>query len=114
MRSADGFDITLHQNPQESELKLFFVNLGGYNPDVFTELHENVLVVAPSAPKAKIKALKMIANWGTPHRDALFEVENVFCVGEAAKAQNLHIHLTPTDKPHPFRFTCKYRKVPAA
>ena len=36
--------------------KLFFVNLGGYDPDEFTELHKNVLLVAPDAKTAKAKA----------------------------------------------------------
>ncbi|MGB1230380.1 MAG: DUF1543 domain-containing protein [Holosporaceae bacterium] len=112
VHSADGYQISLHDTPQQEELKLFFVNLGGYDPKVFSELHHNVLVVAPSAPKAKVKALKGILNWSTPHRDALFEVENIFCVNQAAQEQNLHIHLTPTENPKPFRFICKYRKVP--
>ncbi len=41
-------DVTLTAGPQsDMAARLFFVNLGGYNPLEFGELHSNVLIVAP-------------------------------------------------------------------
>ena len=47
VEQADGYDITLSPaRTEQSEMKLFFLNLGGYDPDNFEELHRNVLLVA--------------------------------------------------------------------
>ena len=74
VEQADGFDIVLTKDaPQEGTDKLFFVNLGGYNACEFTELHRNVLLVAPDAKAAKAKALSQIGSWSLPHKDKLFE-----------------------------------------
>src|ERR1700753_3610294 len=55
---ADGFDVALtKQAPGASSDSLFFVNLGGYDPAEFSELHKNILLVAPDAKAAKAKAL---------------------------------------------------------
>jgi hypothetical protein len=34
--------------------RLFFANMGGYDPREFAELHRNILVVAPDAKSAKV------------------------------------------------------------
>jgi hypothetical protein len=75
---ADGHDVVLvEEQPAAVENRLFFVNLGGYRPDQFAELHRNVLVVAPSEIAAKARALQMVDGWSTPHKDRLFDVEDV-------------------------------------
>jgi hypothetical protein len=51
VEQADGYDIELStQPPEDVDQKLFFVNLGGYDPSAFTELHKNVLIVSPEWP----------------------------------------------------------------
>ncbi len=73
---VDGFDVVLTTAPpREDPYKLFFVNLGGYVPTEFSELHKNVLLVASDAVAAKAKAIAQIQSWSQPHRDQLFEVE---------------------------------------
>ena len=112
LTSADGHDIYLKPEPvPEGQDQLWFVNLGGYDPAEFTELHKNVFVVAPNASKAKVRALKMILDWDAHHRDYQFEVEKSFCVADAARVMGLHIHLVKTDTPSPFVFTAKYLPI---
>ena len=43
---ADGYAITLRPEPFLGKNRLFFANLGGYDMKQFTELHNNVFVVA--------------------------------------------------------------------
>lgn len=112
LESADGHNLHLKPEPYTGEDKLFFVNLGGYDPEDFTELHKNVLVAAPTESKAKVKALKMILDWKSHHKDNMFEVENIFCVNEAASEKGLYLHLEKTDTPKPFSF--KYGYMPLA
>lgn len=108
VKSADGYNIELKDTPATHPEKLYFVNLGGYDPEQFTELHKNVLVVAKNDDEAKQRAKVQIQNWTKPHRDKWFEVEKIL---ELNKVGNYHIHLQKTDTPQPFEFTCAYTLI---
>ncbi len=84
IEQADGYDVVLspETSGSENEQKLFFLNLGGYNPEEFGELHKNILLVAPDAKSATKKALQQIRNWTLPHKDNVFEVEKAINVSE--------------------------------
>lgn len=113
LRQADGYDINLSNQPVEnSGEKLYFVNLGGYDSKQFTELHENVFVVAKDDAQAKQKAVQQVQHWQVPHRDNLLEVENVlhlnhFIVGN----RTLYVNLTPSSVKKAFEFTCLYTPI---
>lgn len=54
---ADGYEIhLLTKKPAEQDLKLFFVNFGGYTENLFGEVHESAFFVAPSKALATRKA----------------------------------------------------------
>lgn len=106
---ADGYNIRLKNTPpNDTENKLYFVNLGGYDKREFTELHKNVFVVAPNESKAKVRALKQVLDWESHHRDYQFELENIVDLSLMAKNQNLSIHLNKTSIEQKFEFICKY------
>jgi hypothetical protein len=52
--SVNGYNIRVvqKQNEKKQEAKLFFLNLGGYKPDEFEELHYKMLAVANSSGEA--------------------------------------------------------------
>lgn len=109
VRSVDGHLITLQTSPPHpSEPQLYFVNLGGYDPNEFTELHKNLLVVAASPQEAKLKAVRQVQDWTSPHRDYLFDVEAVVSLNKVTEPQGYYIHSTPSDHNLPFEFTCNY------
>ncbi len=109
---ADGYNITLKpEAPLDSDNKLYFVNLGGYDNNEFTELHKNILVVASNPSKAKVRALKQILDWQSHHRDYQFELESILSVSQLISTKNLHIHLEPSDTNKKFEFTCKYLSI---
>jgi hypothetical protein len=87
------------------------VNLGGYDPNEFSELHKNVFVVAPTESKAKVKALKTILDWQSHHKDYLYDVEQAVNLSALAAEKSLYIHLEPTTTPEPFSFSCKYHPI---
>lgn len=105
---ADGYNITLRPEPFEGPERLYFVNLGGYEPGEFAECHRNVFVVAENEAKAKYRALKDVRHWVEPHRDDLYEAEKAFCLDETLGEQQLHVHLTPAASPSDPVFTCEY------
>ncbi|MEM9262950.1 MAG: DUF1543 domain-containing protein [Pseudomonadota bacterium] len=99
VEAVDGFSITLTEKGAvqraDADHKLFFCNMGGYDPAQFTELHENVLVVAESAQEARRKAIKRIKHWTSPHKDAVLACETVIDVASAA-GSDWHVALTQT------------------
>jgi hypothetical protein len=112
VEQADGYDIVLaDQPPGKAEQRLFFVNLGGYDPAEFTELHKNVLIVAMDEVAAKAKAKAQINHWRKPHRDRLFEIEKTIDIGAQMQHRGHHLILRPATLEKPFRFECDYRLI---
>lgn len=108
---ADGYSVELKPEPYKGREKLYFVNLGGYDPAEFAERHQNVFVVADSIPKAKAQASRAVDGWVELHRDDMYEAEQAFCLNDTADAQRLHIHLTPGGPTEPLAFTCRYKPI---
>lgn len=76
--------------------RLFFINLGGYEKDVFGEAHKYLLVTANDAAEAKAKGKAQAgADWLLPHKDALYEVDECIPV-EAAGGR----HVVLVEGPH--------------
>jgi Domain of Unknown Function (DUF1543) len=112
VEQADGYDIELASKPPEDLApRLFFVNLGGYDPAQFTELHRNVLIVSPDEPSAKAKAKAQINHWQKPHRDRLFEIEQALDVSAEMQRHGYHLSLWPATQKRPFQFECDYRVI---
>lgn len=104
----DGFDVSLSPEKYSGADKLYFINLGGYVPDLFDEVHKNVLAVAKSLPLARQKAKDSVAHWTQPHKDTEFEIEKILPL---AKVGGYHIHLTRSQNPVPFSFRCAYSPI---
>lgn len=68
VEQVDGFDVTLTAAPQPrpGAERLYFINLGGYEPSKFEEQHKNILVVGPDAKSAVAKALAAVGKWSEP------------------------------------------------
>lgn len=113
IEQADGYDVTLSDRPQDSPLKLFFANMGGYDGVQFEELHKNILLVEETPQQVMAKAMQMVSEWKSPHRDNLFEVEKIICVSDLFRPQGFYIHLKKAGKTRPFKFTSKYVKIAA-
>lgn len=108
LHHANGYDIILKSEPYSEDQQLYFANLGGYDTTLFTELHKNLFVVAPTESKAKVKALKTVPEWSLHHKDNLYEVENMLCLNDLLKEKDIHIHLIESKEEKPFEFTCGY------
>ena len=90
------------------------MNLGGYNPSEFTELHKNVLIISPDEAAAKAKAKTQINHWQKPHRDRLFEIEKTLDIGAQLQRQGYYLSLRPATQEKPFQFECDYRPTSAS
>jgi hypothetical protein len=93
---ADGYDVVLSSEPADSDMHLYFVNVGGYRLDSLAELHEFDFFVARDAQGAKAKALEtLLTGASQKHKDNLKDVDNCLLMD---KVGDFHIHLCPN--PH--------------
>lgn len=75
---VDGYQIRLCDvAPKAGDLRLFFINLGGYQPQVFGEDHRYLLLVAPDLASARTLAKqRRPAGWSSPHTDAVWDIDD--------------------------------------
>jgi len=105
IKFIDGYEIVITKSnkdnlnhPQIEDLKLWFVNLGGYNPKKMYEEHEFNLIVAKKAIQAKNKAKK---NWESnlknKHNDDYSAINYLEQVDDLhpIKIKNWEINLIP-------------------
>ena len=112
VEQADGYDVEISpEPPSDLQNKLFFVNLGGYDSSLFSELHKNILIVAVDAKSAKDRAKSQIDHWQKPHRDRLFEIEKTLDVSELMQRHGYYLALRPATQEKPFQFQCDYRPI---
>lgn len=96
---VDGYRVVLSQEPSsQGAQKLFFVHLGAYDPEDFTELHKNCFLVAPDPVTAKSRAQKSWELAKVPHKDVQVEVESCLPIDTV---DQYFIGLTPsTEEPN--------------
>lgn len=67
--------------PNASDLKLWLINLGGYVPQEFGELHRYVLVAALTAADAKQEGkMHFDAAWQKQHTDRILDVDDCIAI----------------------------------
>ena len=67
VRFADGYEVKIVEKTEtESDIQLFFINLGGYKPGYFEEFHEQHLMVGTSMAEVikKVKKTKFYKTMG--------------------------------------------------
>lgn len=110
LRIVDGQRIRLRREPAQSPLKLFFVNLGGYLPGQFSELHASSFVVCEHASAAKQRAKR---DWQVGaqelHTDDLFEVDDCIALDGV---DGWHVHFEPTTDRQVFAPNNGYHVIP--
>lgn len=74
---VDNYRVELSQlAPGPGAPRLFFINLGGYERQVFGEAHRYLLVVAQDKAEAKQRGKQQLPAWLKPHTDAVLDVDD--------------------------------------
>jgi len=93
LKGADGYAIEIHDEPQQREVNLYFVHLGGYLMEIFGEQHEYGFFVAKTEKEAKDKAkTTMLKHIKDIHADGVFNMEKSL---KFADGKTAYIHLIP-------------------
>ena len=92
----DGWRVTLEPEPSSEKQRLWFVNLGAYQPDSLAELHRFGLVVAPSLQAAKATAKKRwLLDALQQHKDDLSAVDDCLLIEQLSltESNSVYVHL---------------------
>ena len=107
---VDGYKITLSQLKNNSNNKLYFINLGGYEPKKFEELHESKFMVGRDKKNIKRRAKEsMLVGLEQVHTDDLYDVDD--CI-EINKVSNLYVNLIESKIKKELRFNNGYLPIP--
>ena len=69
--------------PNPADEKLWLINLGGYDPHEFGELHRYVLIVAQNAMVAKQRGKAYFArHWQKQHTDRVLDVDGCLAIDQ--------------------------------
>ncbi|MEB3304150.1 MAG: DUF1543 domain-containing protein [Cyanobacteriota bacterium] len=102
VRQVGAFAVQLRREPFRGAERLWFVNVGGYQPHLLAEEHAFGLVVAPTAAGAKRQAL---AQWlpesVSRHKDDLHALEAVDDCLPLEAVGGWQVHLQPAAGPAP-------------
>lgn len=93
IEGVDGYRVSLSSlAPAPGSPRLYFINLGGYEPGSFGEAHRYLLVVARDRAEAKERGKRrMHAGWDKPHTDALLDVDDCIPID---LLDGRYVHLT--------------------
>lgn len=85
VKGADGFSIEVTKEEQDTDLNLYFVNVGAYDESMLNEIHYYKLIVAKNINEAKKRAVLDIP-------DILIEVhvDNISKVGKSDLLNKLY------------------------
>lgn len=99
---VEDFAVQIVEKPSPSDLKLWFINLGGYNEGQFGEVHKCILLTARDLAEAKAKAKqdpffkepgRVQDPKAAPHIDDKAQldegIDDVLCVSEEMKGIEL-------------------------
>ena len=75
---VDGWKVQLsHLAPNAGAPRLYFINLGGYESNVFGEAHHYLLVVARTAREAAAQGKQqMLTHWTQSHTDGVLDIDD--------------------------------------
>ncbi len=110
LAGAQGYRIQIEDHPQNTELNLFFVNMGGYLKETFGEQHEYGFFVAETEKEAKEKAQKeLLKNVTDTHVDGIFKVDSKL---KFAEGKSAYIHLIRDGKTYSLNPDwCGYKRL---
>jgi len=113
---VDGYDVSLATDretpPAPGDPRLFFVNLGAYEPGVFTELHANAIVVDEHELMVRARATaELLRGAYQLHTDDLYDIDDIL---EISSVDGHRVVLTRSDGTDaaPPTANCGYHIIP--
>ena len=112
LTEVDGWQVDVVQGarPANPVRSVWFVNVGGYTPELFGEQHNYVFVAGEDKAKVWTRARELSPQWLGRHKDNFTSVDNVIEVnGLLGEAWHVRLERPATGK-QPMRVVSEYIK----
>lgn len=107
---VDGHRVHLQPQAAETRSRLYFTNLGAYDPRHFGELHACTFLVSGGRREVRERArASLLQGKIEVHTDELFEVDDCLRVDEV---DGWHVHLEAVGESPPLEFHNEYLVIP--
>ena len=107
---VDGCKISLSKKKIDNNKKLYFINLGGYDPKKFEELHESKFMVGQNEVNIKKRAKEsLLIGLEQVHTDDLYDIDD--CI-EIKKVSSFYIEIKKSNNETALKFNNGYLPIP--
>lgn len=86
-------EIVLGPAPANPEASLWFINVGGYTPELFGEQHHYMFMIGAHKPAIWARARTLSPNWTGRHKDNFTTVDDVLDVSTLLGTEKVHIRV---------------------
>jgi len=92
VEQVPGFRVQLSTSPTNGDMRLFFVNIGGYAPGELWERHAYALYPGRSPAEVKARARKeLLIGRESVHRDDLYDIDDVLEIRPGTEEWSIHL-----------------------
>ncbi len=108
--AVDGYRIRLDRKPPTHRERLFFINLGGYQPGQFTEQHASAFFVGHDDALVKQRAKReLLSGADSVHEDDLLDIDDCLNIDQV---DGWNVHLEHVGQTAPLAPTTGYHVIP--
>lgn len=114
LTEVDGWRVDLLPGPAPTEpgRRLWFVNLGGYTPELFGEQHNYLFLAGSDKAEVWSRARALSPEWTSRHKDNFVSIDEVIDVSGLLDGDGWHIRLDhPATGETPTRIVSDYIKL---
>ena len=92
---VDGrrIEVVPGQAPASPEQSLWFINVGGYAPELFGEQHTYLFMIGASKAEIWTRARQHTPDWTSRHKDNLSAIDDILEVNTLLGTEGLHIRI---------------------
>ncbi len=92
---VDGRPIEIVRGPAPAtpETALWFINIGGYTPDLFGEQHHYLFLTGSNKAEVWARARSLSPDWTARHKDNFATVDDILEVNSLLGTDRLHIRI---------------------
>ena len=114
LTEVDGWQVDIVQGPApEAPVRsLWFVNIGGYTPELFGEQHNYLFLAGEEKAKVWTRARAISPAWAGRHKDNFVSVDEIVEVNGLLGDAGWHVRLeTPATGQRPVKIVSDYVKL---
>lgn len=96
VEQVPGYRVRLSTTPAQGQLRLYFVNIGGYAPGELWERHAYAIYAGRSPAEVKARAREaLLVGRESVHRDDLYDIDDILEISLGSEQWHIHLDADP-------------------